>query len=201
MAERPEHDGYTERPRAKRKLSFWTLAAPIAAAVLFIVFFTALNGSCLKDGCDTKKEEKKEGPANALVAGARAKVKAGDSVGTLAQRFNLTEDELKACNPTVDPQTLQPGQYLVVSAASCENADRAEAGANPDPLAGETSAAPKAPKPKDNATAAADPSMSPSGEAKEGDEATNADAAAAAAAAKKAGTSTTPSTGADADGE
>ena len=81
-----------------------------------VVFFVALGNSCLSDGC-RKSDDKEDAdkPANDLKAGAKAKVQPGDSVGSIAARFNLTMDEIKACNPTVDPQTIQPGQFLIVS--------------------------------------------------------------------------------------
>lgn len=159
MAQRPAYavdDIEPRRPR--RRITFWTIVAPVGAVALFVVFFVSLGNSCLSDGCtndDDKTDDDK--PANDLKVGAKAKVRPGDSVASIADRFGLSTDELKACNPTVDPQTIQPGQYLIVSAATCEGSDLAATGANPDPLAGETSAA--APKPKPNATAAADPSL------------------------------------------
>ena len=156
---------FTTPPRSRRRFSIWTVIAPAAAIILWISFFTALGGSCFFKEC--KDESKSDDAAaaasadkrNDLDKGARAKVKAGDSLGSIAAKFELTEDELKACNPLVDPQTLQPNTYLIVSAIDCEDADRAEAGANPDPLAGDTTAgADAAVDPAANGTAAADPS-------------------------------------------
>lgn len=159
MGQRPTYAvDETEPTGPRRRISFWTIVAPVGALALFVVFFVALGNSCISNGCDSNDDDaaEEDKPANDLKAGARAKIKPGDSVGSIAAKYNLTMDEIQACNPTVDAQTIQPGQYLVVSAASCEGADRAEVGANPDPLAGETSAVPK---PKTNATAAADPSL------------------------------------------
>lgn len=155
------HNTYRQQAHKKRRLSVWSFLAPAATLALFVVFFFSLSNSCLtKGGCGKADNSKKEkaGPANNLPAGARAKVKAGDSVGSIADRFHLTVDEITACNPNLDPRTIQPGQFIIVSAASCEGKDLAEAGANPDPLAGETSVA-STKKPKPNATAAADPSL------------------------------------------
>lgn len=182
MAQRPAYavDDPLEPRGPRRRITFWTIVAPIGAVALFVVFFIALGNSCLSDGCakaDDKVDEDK--PANDLKAGAKAKIRPGDSLASIADRFGLTVDELKSCNPAVDPQTIQPGQFLVVSAVTCEGSDLAAAGANPDPLAGETSAA--APKPKPNATAAADPSLR--GEAAAGTTTPPADGAAAGAGA------------------
>ena len=164
MAPPPDPDRErTPAPRPRRSYSLWTILAPIGALVLFIAFFHALGDSCLLKECvHTKDEAKAAGPANKLASGARAKVKSGDTLGSLAERFHLSQDELIACNPDVDAQTLQPGAYLNVSAMDCEGQDRAATGANPDPLAGETSAIKTKPgganDPTNNGTAAADPS-------------------------------------------
>lgn len=152
---------YAAPTRRRRRFSAWTILAPAAAIILWVSFFSALGKSCVFKECADAKDngsETAEGDTrNKLPRGARAKVKSGDSLGALAKRFDLTEDELKACNPLVDPQSLQPGQYLIVSAVDCEDADKAEAGANPDPLAGEMTDTSKAPDPTENGTAAADP--------------------------------------------
>lgn len=153
---------YTQPQRTRRRWSVWTIIAPAAAIILWISFFSALGKSCVFKECadarDTGAESKNEGDVqNDLPRGAKAKVKEGDSLGSIAARFDLTEEELKACNPLVDPQALQPNNYLVVSAIDCEEADKAETGANPDPLAGDTTAGADASV--ENGTAAADPSV------------------------------------------
>lgn len=166
----PEHDdrarSYASAPRRRRRYSVWTLLAPAAAVILWISFFSALGKSCIFKECadakDTGAQTVDEGDErNDVPRGGKAKVKAGDSLGSIATRFKLTEEELKACNPLVDPQTLQPNTFLVVSAVDCEDADKAETGANPDPLAGATTAGADkaAPDPADNGTAAADPTV------------------------------------------
>lgn len=135
--------------------------------ILWISFFSALGKSCVFKECadakDTGSETAAEGDdRNDVPRGGKAKVKAGDSLGSIATRFKLTEEELKACNPLVDPQTLQPDTFLLVSAVDCEDADKAETGANPDPLAGDTTAGADdaaAPDPTKNGTAAADPTV------------------------------------------
>lgn len=153
---------YAAAPRRRRRFSAWTVIAPAAAIILWVSFFSALGKSCIFKECAGEKDKGSETASdgsdkrNKLPRDARAKVKSGDTLGTLAARFDLTEEELKACNPLVDPQSLQPGQFLVVSAINCEDADKAAAGANPDPLAGDLSTS--APNPAENGTAAADPS-------------------------------------------
>lgn len=146
------------QPPSKHKVTIWTILVPIGAVLLLIMLGVGTAKSCLVSGdCGSSSDDAASANelANDLKQGARAKVRPGDSIGTVAQRFNLTQDELKACNPLVDPQTLQPGQFLVVSAIDCDGADLAPVGANPDPLAGELGGADGA----DNATAKADPSV------------------------------------------
>lgn len=158
---------YATGPKRRRRFSIWTLLAPAAAIVLWVSFFSALGNSCAFKECADKKDEGAQtvdanDERNDLARDVKAKIKEGDTLGSIAARFKLTEDELKACNPRVDPQVLQAGRYLVVSAINCEEADKAETGANPDPLAGDTTtggAAANAPDSTNNGTAAADPSV------------------------------------------
>jgi hypothetical protein len=156
---------YSSAPRRRRRFSAWTILAPAAAIILWVSFFSALGKSCLfKDCADPEPVAAQTADGdqrNDLARGTKAKIKEGDTLGAIAERFLLTEDELKACNPLVDPQTLKPGQYLTVSAIDCEEADKAETGANPDPLAGDTTTGVD---PSDNGTAAADPSVTAQGE-------------------------------------
>jgi LysM repeat protein len=152
---------YTQPQRPRRRFSPWTIIAPAAAIILWVSFFSALGKSCVFKECAGAKDNGSEtadagDKKNELPRGAKKKVVEGDTLGSIAAQFDLTEDELKACNPLVDPQSLQPGDRLLVSAVDCEDADKAEAGANPDPLAGETSQAENAAV--NNGTAQADPS-------------------------------------------
>lgn len=171
MSERPDSDYArgTDIPR-RRRYSVWTLLAPVAVVVLWVSLFVSLGDASIFGSDDSSKESAakttKTGPANDLKKGARMKVHKGDTLQAIASRVHLTEDELKACNPAIDPQTLQPGQFIAVAAVDCEGADRAAVGANPDPLAGETSAAAgsssatgAAGDTTKNGTAAADPSV------------------------------------------
>lgn len=159
----PHHEtqkgSYSTPPKKPRRFSVWTLLAPAAVVILWISFFSALNQSCILKECPKKDTSTKtndtEDKRNDLPQGTKTKVKAGDTIGSIAAKFHLTEEELKACNSKADPQTLQPGQYLTVSAVDCEEADRAKTGANPDPLSGDTTTGAKAPP---NGTAATDPS-------------------------------------------
>ncbi|MCB0880150.1 MAG: LysM peptidoglycan-binding domain-containing protein [Thermoleophilia bacterium] len=155
---------YSSPPKRKRRYSVWTLLAPAAAVILWISFFSALGQSCVFKECKDKdsgsaKAADTTDERNDLARGTKAKVKEGDTLGGIAAKFKLTEEELKACNPKVDPQAIRAGQYLTVSAVDCEDADKAAVGANPDPLAGDTTTGQSANAPEQNGTAAADPSV------------------------------------------
>ncbi|MFN0220557.1 M14 family zinc carboxypeptidase [Paenibacillus sp. KR2-11] len=54
----------------------------------------------------------------------RYTVRAGDTYGSLAERFRLTVPELAASNPGVDPRRLRIGQPLVIPAKECVTALR-----------------------------------------------------------------------------
>jgi LysM repeat protein len=169
---------YATGPKRRRRFSIWTLLAPAAAVILWISFFSALGSSCIfkecsKDsGSDGAQTVASGDERNDLARDTKAKIKDGDTLGSIAAKYKLTEEELKACNPLVDPQALQAGRYLVVSAVNCEEADKAETGANPDPLAGDTTTgagSSGASDPNNNGTAAADPSVKDAGAASGGE--------------------------------
>jgi LysM repeat protein len=171
MSSPEDHDktgSYATGPKRRRRFSIWTLLAPAAAVILWISFFSALGNSCIfKECANDKKSDGAQTVAegderNDLARDVKAKIKDGDTIGSIAAKYKLTEEELKACNPLVDPQALQAGRFLVVSAVNCEEADKAETGANPDPLAGDTTTgagSAGAPDPTANGTATADPSV------------------------------------------
>jgi len=53
-------------------------------------------------------------PASAQSSGPVYIVQAGDTLSYIASRFNVSLDDLVASNPGVDPNTLAPGQELVI---------------------------------------------------------------------------------------
>ena len=171
MSSPEDHDktgSYATGPKRRRRFSIWTLLAPAAAVVLWISFFSALGNSCVFKECS--RSEKAGGAStiapgdesNNLARDTKAKIKDGDTLDSIAKKWKLTPEELKACNPLVDSQALQAGRYLIVSAVNCKGADKAEVGTNPDPLAGDTTTGvgpAGTPAPAKNGTAAADPSV------------------------------------------
>lgn len=140
--------------RPKRKYSIWSVLAPIALLVLVFATFNALGESCVikkcpsKDATDSaKKADAKKPKSGQLTKDGRPvrtyRVQKGDSLSLISEKFDISENVLRACNPKLDIETLQPGALLKVNEKACSamltKINKAPAGANPDPLAGETS--------------------------------------------------------------
>jgi murein DD-endopeptidase MepM/ murein hydrolase activator NlpD len=53
-------------------------------------------------------------PASAQASGPVYIVQAGDTLSYIASRFNVTLEDLESANPDIDPNTLAPGQQLVI---------------------------------------------------------------------------------------
>jgi LysM repeat protein len=101
------------------------LIAPLAffgAATIFIVLIQAgLNGGS-SEAATTTSVPTVNAPtttAPATNTGPRKKkfyrVKSGDTLESIAAKFNTTVDDLLALNPTVDPLALSPNEKLRVS--------------------------------------------------------------------------------------
>ncbi|MEO8290158.1 MAG: LysM peptidoglycan-binding domain-containing protein [Gaiellaceae bacterium] len=105
------------------RLRVWALrlAAPlaffIAATVLVILIDNGLSGGSTRTtpsptvsvpsidtGTTTTKKKKKI-----------YRVKAGDTLESIAEKFETTVDDLLALNPGIDPLALSPGQRIRVS--------------------------------------------------------------------------------------
>lgn len=140
--------------RPKRKYSIWSVLAPIALLVLVFATFNALGESCVIKKCpakdavtSAKKAETKKAKSGQVTKDGKPvrtyRVRKGDSLSLISEKFDVGENELRACNPKLDIETLQPGVVLQVNEKTCSamltKINKAPAGANPDPLAGETS--------------------------------------------------------------
>ena len=104
------------------------LIAPLAffgAATIFIVLIqTGLNGGPNDAATPTTAGPTVSAPTNTgstSTAGPRTKkkktyrVKNGDTLESIAAKFNTTVDDLLTLNPDVDPLALSPGQKIRVS--------------------------------------------------------------------------------------
>ena len=97
------------------------LRAPLArygAPVAFLAAATAaalLVRAGLNAGSD-QAETQSPTVTQSVPAGKRAfyRVRAGDTLGVVAERFNTTLDDLVALNPQIDPNSLKIGQRLRV---------------------------------------------------------------------------------------
>lgn len=134
----------TSPTRRRFRPSVWTLLAPVALGLLVFFLVAALKSSPLISG-DEKQTSTKTSDTTAarkpppkLPVNAKVKIKQDQTLGAVAAEYGLTEEELKACNPKIDTQSLPVGTLLFVSQKRCKGSDLAPRGANPDPRAGET---------------------------------------------------------------
>jgi LysM repeat protein len=123
--------------RPRRRFSFWTLLAPAALIVVVIMTFSAVGKSCAFKDCDEPAAETKAEPAKKATAkkgGKKAKprkryrIQSGDTLQEIAMRFDLSEEDLKACNSGVfDFRNLQVGRFLHVDKKRCDGAAQRQA--------------------------------------------------------------------------
>jgi LysM repeat protein len=74
------------------------------------------------EAADTKKKKKKK---KVYV------VKPGDILSTVAEKTGLTVDELQEYNPDIDPQALQVGQKLKLTASGSSSSDKTDTTTTP----------------------------------------------------------------------
>ena len=141
--------------RPRRRFSLWTILAPAALILLVVLVFNAVGKSCAFKDCDAKKSsaasKKESGAAKKSTAAKQQKqrrgykVRSGDSLQTIAARFELSEADLKACNPKIfDFRTIQVGQYMLVDRKRCSGAAEREAKKGGGPGADPTATDPEA---------------------------------------------------------
>lgn len=142
-----------QRSRPRRRLSVWSLLAPAALVAVVMLTFSALGDSCVFKDCGAKEATASDTPAEEALAAKREerpelytkdgrlkprwKVREGQSAQNIADDFELTIEELKACNPQIlDIRQLQAGEFVQVNHKYCKGAQPADAGAVVDPSAG-----------------------------------------------------------------
>lgn len=109
-------------PRRKNRLV--VIAAPAALFVVVVLLFNAIGSSCVIKSCTTKPTTKKASASSAQADSSQRfyRVASSDSMGSIAEKFKLTIDEIKACNPNIDPNALQIGTKLRVERDYCKKA-------------------------------------------------------------------------------
>ena len=101
----------------------YRIAAPaaffLAATILVILIERGLNGD---SQTPTTGLPTTSAPATTTTAGTTTskkkkiyRVKAGDTLESIAAKFDTTVDDLLALNPDVDPLALSPGQKIRVA--------------------------------------------------------------------------------------
>ena len=96
------------------------LLAPAALIVFAVLLLAAVTGSVVGGsgpggGGDAEQAgaEREAGSERPRARGrATYKVRAGDTLGSIAERTGRTPEQLQGLNPGLDAQTLQPGQKL-----------------------------------------------------------------------------------------
>ncbi len=99
------------------------LAAPLAffgAATIFILLIQAgLNGGSTDTTKTTSPTVSAPSTTVGTTTGKKKKrvytVKSGDTLESIAAKFNTTVDDLLTLNPNVDPLALSPGEKIRVS--------------------------------------------------------------------------------------
>lgn len=132
-----------DEPRPRRKFSAWTVLAPATLLVVVVAMFNALGESCIFDRSECEKKASASAASKDSDSGSktttggdngeqakpervrrRYQVRSGDTTQSIAARFELTEEELKACNPHVDDFTvLQVDTWLSVEPKKCTGKD------------------------------------------------------------------------------
>lgn len=110
-------------PRRKNRLI--VIAAPTALLVLVVLLFNAIGSSCAVTSCTSKPAHRASTRTTADTSAKQQRfyrVAASDSMGSIAEKFDLSIDEIKACNPNVDPNALQIGTKLRVERDYCKKA-------------------------------------------------------------------------------
>jgi hypothetical protein len=115
-----------DQPRPRRRYSVWTLLAPAALIVFVVLLFNTLGSSCAIKDCSkhhSAAATKSSASSTSTATGTTAvplnklyKVKASDTAQSIASHFNLTVDQLEACNPVKlkDLHNVQLGMRLHV---------------------------------------------------------------------------------------
>jgi LysM repeat protein len=106
MADRSE-------PWEKPKQTSWVprILAPLALVAVVIAVFVIVNGSIGDDSgggggeTTTTTEKKGEIPKTYVV-------QPGDSISSIAEKFDISTERIQRLNPDVDPQALNAGEEL-----------------------------------------------------------------------------------------
>ena len=107
----------------KYRMWVYRIAAPaaffLAATILVILIERGLNGDAQTP---TTVLPTTSAPDTTTAAGTTTsnkkkiyRVKAGDTLESIAAKFNTTVDDLLALNPGIDPLALSPGQKIRVA--------------------------------------------------------------------------------------
>ena len=97
------------------------LAAPLAFLAAAIILILLVQSGLSADDSDTATRvvpsttEENTGTTPVTTKRRRYRVKEGDTLESIAERFGTTVEELIELNPNIDPLALSPGQRIRVS--------------------------------------------------------------------------------------
>jgi LysM repeat protein len=108
----------------KYRIWIYRIAAPaaffLAATILVVLIERGLNGSSTDTTPTTAPTSSTPTPTTTGTTTGKQKkqvyrVKAGDTLESIAAKFDSTVDDLLALNPGIDPLALSPGQKIRVA--------------------------------------------------------------------------------------
>jgi LysM repeat protein len=112
------------RRRRARHFSAWTFVAPAALIVAVVIVVSVVTGALdAREQANLDKARTAavaaaaQKPATTVKSKAKAKyhrVKTGESLSSIADRFKTSVDRLTVLNPNVDPLKLTPGSRIRV---------------------------------------------------------------------------------------
>jgi len=104
----------------RRRVSWATrILAPLALVAALVALYAIVSSADVGEGgddepakerADKSSDENKDGPENPRTYA----VEEGDSLSTIAEKFDVSVERLERLNPDVDPQALTTGQELTI---------------------------------------------------------------------------------------
>ena len=108
----------------KYRMWIYRIAAPaaffLAATILVVLIERGLNGDSpdADDRAPDDERARRRPPTAGTTTSSKKqiyRVKAGDTLESIAAKFDTTVDDLLALNPEIDPLALSPGQKIRVA--------------------------------------------------------------------------------------
>ncbi|MGI9116251.1 MAG: LysM peptidoglycan-binding domain-containing protein [Gaiellales bacterium] len=100
----------------RRRSSVWTVIAPLALLGTFAVAVLLVLGA-LRAPAPRAQEQPASAPTTTVAAldpsvPATYRIRKGDTLSDIAQRYGVTTDWIRSLNPQLDPTALVPGDTI-----------------------------------------------------------------------------------------